>query len=98
MMNKNYLSTLAAHLTESSPSFKKYQLTATEGAFYARGKYYCCMHYLFEPADDKTNEMACTSREDSDQPGHPPSLFRVVAVRSIGSKRPKLSSCGLQRL
>ena len=36
----------------------------------------------------------CAPNEDSDQPGHPPSLIRVFAVRSIGSEGPKLSSCG----
>ena len=36
-----------------------------------------------EPAHDKTNKMACAPSEDSDQPGHPPSLIRVFAVRSI---------------
>ena len=30
---------------------------------------------------DKTNKMTCASREDSGQPGHPPSLIRVFAVR-----------------
>ena len=35
----------------------------------------------FEPPHDKTNRMACAPREDSDQPGHPPSLTRVFAVR-----------------
>ena len=34
-----------------------------------------------EPPHDKTNKMACAPSEDSDQPGHPPSLIRVVAVR-----------------
>ena len=29
----------------------------------------------------KTNEVACAASEDSDQPGHPPSLIRVFAVR-----------------
>ena len=29
---------------------------------------------------DKTNKMACAPSEDSDQPGHPPSLIRVFAV------------------
>ena len=38
-----------------------------------------------EPAHDKTYKMACAHSEDSDQPGHPPSLIRVFAVRSIGS-------------
>ena len=36
---------------------------------------------LFEPHRDKTNKMACAPSEDSDQPGHPPSLIRVFAVR-----------------
>ena len=30
---------------------------------------------------DKTNKMAYAPSEDSDQPGHPPSLIRVFAVR-----------------
>ena len=40
---------------------------------------------LNEPPRDKTNKMACAPSEDSDQPGHPPSLNRVFAVRSVGS-------------
>ena len=36
---------------------------------------------LIEPLRDKTNKMACASSEDSDQPGHPPSLIRVFAAR-----------------
>ena len=35
----------------------------------------------FEPPHDKTNKMACAPSEDSDQPGYPPSLIRVFAVR-----------------
>ena len=34
---------------------------------------------------DKTNKVACAPSKDSDQPGHPPSLIRVFAVRSVGS-------------
>ena len=34
-----------------------------------------------EPPHDKTNKMACALSKDSDQPGHPPSLIRVFAVR-----------------
>ena len=34
-----------------------------------------------EPHRDKTNKMACAPSEDSDQPGHPPSLIRVFAIR-----------------
>ena len=36
---------------------------------------------LLEPPHDKTNKMACAASDDSDQPGHPPSLHRVVTVR-----------------
>ena len=32
----------------------------------------------FEPPQDKTNKMACASSEDSDQPGHPPSLIKSL--------------------
>ena len=35
----------------------------------------------FEPHRDKTNKMACAASDDSDQPGHPPSLKRVFAIR-----------------
>ena len=34
----------------------------------------------YEPAHDKTYKMACAPSEDSDQPGHPPSLIRVFAI------------------
>ena len=34
-----------------------------------------------EPPHEKTNKMACAPSEDSDQPGHPPSLIRVFTVR-----------------
>ena len=34
-----------------------------------------------EPPRDKTNKMACAPTEDSDQPGLPPCLIRVFAVR-----------------
>ena len=35
----------------------------------------------FEPPHDKTNKMTFAPSEDSDQPGHPPSLIGVFAVR-----------------
>ena len=40
----------------------------------------------------------CASSEDSEQPGHPPSLLRVFAVRWMGSWVPNVSSCGQWRL
>ena len=39
----------------------------------------------YEPPHDKTNQMTFAPSEDSDQPGHPPSLIRVFVVHSIGS-------------
>ena len=39
------------------------------------------IYFLNEPMHDKTNNRTCAPREDSDQPGHPPSLIRVFAVR-----------------
>ena len=42
----------------------------------------CCI--AIEPPHDKTNKMACAPNEDSDQPGHPPSLIRDFALRSVG--------------
>ena len=46
----------------------------------------------------QNQQNECASSEDSDQPGHPPSLIRVFAVRSVGSLGPKVSSCGQRRL
>ena len=39
------------------------------------------MQNIFEPVHDKTCKIACAPSEDLDQPGHPPSLIRVFAVR-----------------
>ena len=39
-------------------------------------------HNPFEPPHDKTNKMTCAPCEDSDQPGHLPSLIRVFAVHT----------------
>ena len=39
------------------------------------------MEDKYELPHDKTNKMACAPSEDSDQPGHPPSLIRVFAIR-----------------
>ena len=54
--------------------------------------------HINEPPHDKTNKMASATSEYSDQPGHQPSLTRVFAVHSMGSKGPKLSSCRQRRL
>ena len=35
----------------------------------------------FEPPHDITYKMICAPSEDSAQPGHPPSLIRIFAVR-----------------
>ena len=52
----------------------------------------------FEPPHDKTNKMTFVPSEDSDQPGHPPSLIRVFALRSVGSIGPNFASGGQRRL
>ena len=43
-------------------------------------KTYRVLHFVNEPPHDKTNRMACAPSKDSDQPEHPPSLIRVLAV------------------
>ena len=42
----------------------------------------CIKFYVLtnEPPRDKTDKMTCAPSEDSDQPGHLPSLMRVFAV------------------
>ena len=40
---------------------------------------------MIERPHDKTNKKICSPSEDSGQPGHPPSLVRVFAVRSFDS-------------
>ena len=41
---------------------------------------------LRDMSRDMTKQQnECASSEDSDQPGHPPSLIRVFAVHSMGS-------------
>ena len=42
----------------------------------------------FEPPHHKTIKLACEPSEDSDQPGHPPSQIRVLAVRMKKSLGP----------
>ena len=39
-------------------------------------------------------KMICATSEDSDQPGHPPSLIRVFTVSTIGIWGPNVSSFG----
>ena len=59
-----------------------------------------CVAYIdlrkkqLEPPHDKTNKMTFVPSEDSDQPGHPPGLIRVFAVRSMGSLGPNFASGG----
>ena len=48
----------------------------------------------FEPSQDKTNKLTFVPSGDSDQPGHPPSLIRGFAVRSMDSLGPNFASGG----
>ena len=43
-----------------------------------------------EPPHDKTNKMACAPSEDSDQPGHPPSL---IPTERTAKTRIRLGGC-----
>ena len=51
-----------------------------------------------EPQHDKTKEMTYAPSEDSDQSGHPLSLIKVFAMRSVGRLGHKGSSCRQGRL
>ena len=57
-----------------------------------------CMKYNKRATSWQNQQNDCAPSEDSDQPGHPHSLIRVFAVRSVGSLGHKLSSCGQRRL
>ena len=48
---------------------------------------YLQQQYKFEPQFDKTNKITCAPSEDSDQPGHQPSMIRVFTVRM---KKPRV--------
>ena len=41
-----------------------------------------------EPRHDKTNQSDCAPSEDSDQPGHQPSLIRIFACTQWVAKDP----------
>ena len=55
----------------------RYTIIKTEGT-----RHVVSLQYwkTFEPLRDKTNKMACAPSEDSDQPGHPPTLIRIFAA------------------
>ena len=39
--------------------------------------------FSHEPSHDKTKKVVCVRSEDSDQPGHPSSLIRFLAIHVI---------------
>ena len=47
-----------------------------------------CTSKVYEPPHGKTNKVIFAPSEDSDQPGHSPSLIKVFDVRSMCSKDP----------
>ena len=58
------------------------RISSSSGAYLMDYKSMLCQQEtIFEPPHDKTNKTACAPSEDTDQPGHPPSLIRVFAVR-----------------
>ena len=56
------------------------------------------MNVTIEPSHDKTKKMACVPSEDSDQPGHPPSLIRASAVRMKKAWLPSYTLSARRRL
>ena len=59
---------------------------------------HCLSNYFIWATTWQNQQTECAPSEDSDQPGHPPSLIRVFAVRSMGSEGPSVSSCAQRRL
>ena len=47
----------------------------------------------FESPRDKSNKMACAPIEDSDQPGHQPSLIRADAQADLSLRWTHMSFC-----
>ena len=53
-----------------------------------------CVQLLNEPGHDKTNNTTCATSEDSDQPGHPPSLIRSLLCAQWVAKVPSFLQSG----
>ena len=50
--------------------------------YFSNGRFYFeRLTVIYRPPHDKTNKKACAPSEDSDQPGHPPSLVKFFGVR-----------------
>ena len=58
---------------------------------------YRSLPVINESQHDTSNKINCAPSTNSGQPGHPPSLIRVFAVRSMDSQWLKVSSCGQRR-
>ena len=68
-----------------------------EGADHSAGHLSVCPRLVIWAASWRSQQNNYAPSEDSDQPGHLPSLIWVFAVRFIGSEGPTLSSCGQRR-
>ena len=64
-------------------TFRQYTYTYTRTVFIVISHDMEVME-KFEPRHDKNQQNECVPSKDSDQPGHPTSLIRVFAVRSMG--------------
>ena len=73
----------AAHTDTSRTCTKCIKSQVTDRTH--QGNFEQTSNTVIEPHRDKTNNLARAPCEDSDQPGHPPSLIRVFAVRLMGS-------------
>ena len=54
-------------------------------SFQVAGQKFIRPTYTKRAASWQNQQNVCAPSENSDQPGHPPSLIRVFAVRSVGS-------------
>ena len=98
-------------LSKESTNHGAKLITAFKIYFYFKLKhkqmYFACRKLNFflkngwswtEPPHDKTNKMTFAPSQDSDQPGHPPSLIRVFAVHMKKHRLLSYPSSALWRL
>ena len=76
--SSNDLKSVNKHAHTARMSFPKQRYTSkTAGCFQSAEPWHIQIvkSVIHEPPHDKTNKMTCAPSEDSDQPGHPPSLI-----------------------
>ena len=80
--------------SEKQPKYVLWVLFDLNFISRAEASYFCVCYYMSRDMT-KPTKWLCAQRS-SDQPGHPSSLIRLGAMRSMGSLGPNVSSCGQQ--